>query len=1506
MLYSSIPDARGLYDPALESDSCGVAAIVDIQGRAGHDVVVDAIRALQNLAHRGACGREPATGDGAGITLAVPAALFDAVTDFPLPPPGRYATGLCFLPRDPDDRARARRRIEDLAAAEHLEVLGWRPMPVEPERAGIGVTADGCRPHIDQLFVAAPAVAGVRPGGLDLDRLVYPLRRRAERPGPDAPAVYFPSLSARTIVYKGMLTAEQLARFYPDLRDPRCASAIALVHSRYSTNTFPSWTLAQPFRYSAHNGEINTIRGNRNRMRAREPALRTPRVVGDLTRLFPICSPGGSDSATLDEVLELLHLSGRSLPHAVSMMIPPAWENDSTVDARRRGFHEFHAALLEAWDGPACLPFTDGRVFGAVLDRNGLRPGRWWRTLDDRVVFGSESGVLDLPPDQIVEKGRLEPGRMFLVDTGAGRVVPSDELLAGLARTHPYRHWLRAGQVALADLPRPDTRPGPCTATPQAHRLFGYTREDLDVLLAPMAGTGREPLGSMGNDTPPAVLSPRPRLLYDYVTEMFAQVTNPPLDSIRERIVTTTAVAVGPEDNLLACSPDSCRRLLLPGPVLTADELDTVRTLTADGPHPALATRVLPTHFSADGPSGETLAAGLAALCRAADTAVDSGFGLLVVTDRGAGPDAVPIPSLLAVSAVHHHLIRTGRRTRVGLLVETGDAREVHHVAALLGFGASAVCPYLAFDTVRALAAAAGDDPDTAAANYRHALVAGVLEVMSKMGISVLGSYVGAQTFEAVGLGRDVIDAYLPGTASRIGGASLSDLADDARARHSAAYGESDSGTQELDSGGVYRYRRDGEPHLFTPETVFLLQHATRSGRADIFARYSDEVDRLAAAGGALRGLLGFRTGVHPPIPVEQVEPVERILTRFATGAMSYGSISAEAHTALAVAMNRIGGRSNSGEGGEDSDRLGDPLRRSAVKQIASGRFGVTAEYLADATDLQIKMAQGAKPGEGGQLPGGKVYPWIARTRHSTPGVGLISPPPHHDIYSIEDLAQLIHDLRCANPRARIHVKLVSGVGVGIVAAGVAKGHADVVLISGQDGGTGAALLTALAHSGTPWEIGLAETQQTLVLGGLRDRITVQCDGGLRTGRDVLVAALLGAEEYGFATAPLVVLGCILMRVCHLDTCPVGIATQNPELREKFTGRAEYVEQFFRFVAEDVRRRLAELGLCSLDDAIGRVDLLEPAAALAHWRAAGLDLSPLFVPPVDASGGPPQRRRTRPAAPPAGETLDDRLISAAADALTGSRPVRIEARVRNTDRTVGTRLGAEITARHGRAGLPDDTVRVELRGSAGQSLGAFLPPGVTITVTGDANDYVAKGLSGGRVVVRPDPTAHFAAHTQIIAGNTLLYGATSGEVFLRGRVGERFAVRNSGADAVCEGAGDHACEYMTGGRVVILGATGRNLAAGMSGGLAHVLDLDPVRVNRDSVHLTAVEPGDLEPLRKLLAAHRDRTGSPIAAALLVHWPCAAARFTTILPVDYARVRAAEQRSEPATAGAGGG
>ncbi|MEE2033809.1 glutamate synthase large subunit [Rhodococcus chondri] len=1509
MQYTGLPGPYGLYDPARESDACGVAAVVDLRGRARHDIVTDALAALRHLTHRGAAGRDSDSGDGAGITLGVPWPLYDAVVGFPLPPAGHYATGLCFLPRGDAARTAARCRVEALAADEQLEILGWRELPVEPERAGVGECAELCRPHIAQLFVAGPAVAGVRPAGPVLDRLVYPLRRRAEhpaaRPGIE---VYFPSLSARTVVYKGMLTAEQLPRFYPDLRDPRCASAIALVHSRYSTNTFPSWILAQPFRYSAHNGEINTIRGNRNRMLARQPRLRTCLLGGDLTRLFPICTPGLSDSATVDEVLELLHLAGRSLPHAVTMMLPPAWENDPAIDPRRRAFHRYHAALLEPWDGPACLPFTDGRVFGAVLDRNGLRPGRWWRTREDRVIFASETGVLDLPPDQVAEKGRLEPGRMFLVDTGHGRIVPSGEILDELAGARPYARWLDAEQICL-DGARLDDLSAPGTATPRTHRLFGYTEEDLEVILTPMAVSGREPLGSMGSDIPPAVLSPRPRLLYDFVTEMFAQVTNPPLDSIRERLVTTMSHVLGPEANLLAESADACRRPVLHEPVLSPAELVALRDTLARRPRPGLGVTVLPALFAAEGNAGNALADALAALCRAADSAVDAGSGLLIVTDRGAEPGSVPVPSLLAVSALHHHLIGTGRRARTSLIVESGDAREVHHVSALLGFGASAVCPYVAFDTVVALAAEhrlGTTTPVDAVRHYRQALTDGVLEVMAKMGISTLESYIGAQTFDAVGLGADVVDAYLPGTASRIGGVSLDSLARETRSRHRDAFTADPGAPPVLDSGGIYRYRRDAEPHLFTPETVFLLQHATRTARAEVFGRYSAEVDRLAEAGGMLRGLLRVRTGRQQPLPLDDVEPAERIVTRFATGAMSYGSISAEAHEALAVAMNRLGGRSNSGEGGEDRARRGDPLRRSAVKQIASGRFGVTADYLADATDIQIKMAQGAKPGEGGQLPGSKVYPWIARTRCSTPGVGLISPPPHHDIYSIEDLAQLIYDLRCANSHARIHVKLVSGVGVGTVAAGVAKAHADVVLISGHDGGTGAALLTALRHSGLPWEIGLAETQQTLVLNGLRDRITVQCDGGLRTGRDVLIAALLGAEEFGFATAPLVVLGCILMRVCHLDTCPVGVATQNPELRAKFTGRAAHVEQYFRFVAEDVRRRLAALGLSSLDDAIGRADLLDADPAIVHWRARGLDLSPLFVAAVDATGRPPQRRRTRPPVPPPAGTLDDRLLDAAADALAHRRSVRIESAVGNVDRTVGTRLGAAVTARYGADGLPENTIDVCLRGSAGQSLGAFLPPGVTLTVVGDANDYVGKGLSGGVIAVRPDAAARFAAHTQVIAGNTILYGATAGRLFLRGRVGERFAVRNSGAHAVCEGTGDHACEYMTGGRVVILGSTGRNVAAGMSGGLAHVLDLDSARVNTASVHLHEIEPGDLEPLRALLAQHRDRTGSPVAAALLVHWPCAARRFTTIVPIDYHRIRTAARRGEPAVAGAGGG
>ncbi|WP_435278477.1 glutamate synthase large subunit [Rhodococcus yananensis] len=1474
------PAACGLYDPAREVDSCGVAGIVDVHGRRSHRVVADALAALRALAHRTASGREPDSGDGAGITVTVPWELNRETVALDLPAPRHYATGLCFLPRDTARRDTARRIVESLAAAEGLDVLGWRDVPVDPHGAHLGDTAERSRPHIAQLFVA-PTVAhpsGHDPG-IDLDRAVHPLRRRAEHEcAVHGVPVYFPSLSARTIVYKGMLTVGQLPLFYPDLRDPRCVSAIALVHGRYSTNTFPAWPLAQPFRYCAHNGEINTIRGNRARMRARQPHLHAAFLRGPVHDI-PICSPHMSDSASLDETLELLHLAGRTLPHAAVMMMPPAWENDPRTAGQRRAFHDFHAGLLEPWDGPACLAFTDGAVFGAVGDRNGLRPGRWWHTRDDTVIFAGEAGVLPTEPSDVIAKGRLEPGRPFVVETGpgtAGRIVPPDELLDTLAAEHPYRCWLDRGRIPFVT-GRPDPEPCGERADPRARWLYGYTAEDLDETLATMATTGREPVGSMGSDIPPAMSSPRPRLLFDHVTAMFAQVTNPPLDAIRERVVTAQRHLTGPEGDLLAATPRSARRLSLDTPIPTAADLEALRHLGAR--HPALRATQVSATFPPDGTAAAALTGALTRLRHEAERAVDSGHGILIVTDQARDGTAVPIPSLLALATVHRHLAATGRRTRVALVVDSGDAREVHHVAALLGFGADAVCPSVAYGVVATLAddGRLGDvSAATAVRNYRTALIDGVIEVMAKCGVSTISSYIGAGTFDVIGLDPDVL-----GVDAAIGGTTVADVAEQARERYRMAHSPR-ADTAAPPSGGIHRYRRDGEPHLFTPEAVFLLQHATRTGRAEVYARYCAEIDGRSADGGTLRGLLRFHRAADP-IDVVDVEPVESIVTRFATGAMSYGSISAEAHETLAVAMNRLGGRSNSGEGGEDVARLGDPLRRSAVKQVASGRFGVTAAYLADATDLQIKVAQGAKPGEGGQLPAEKVYPWIARTRCSTPGVGLISPPPHHDIYSIEDLAQLIHDLRCANPAARVHVKLVSGLGVGTIAAGVVKADADVILISGHDGGTGAALLTALHHSGLPWEIGLAETQQTLVLGGLRDRVTVQCDGGLRTGRDVVIAALLGAEEFGFATAPLVVLGCILMRVCHLDTCPVGIATQNEDLRAAFAGRAEHVESFFRFVAEDVRARLAGLGLRSIDDAVGRVDLLDPRGA--GIRSAGVDLAPLLEVPRDVSGAAPHRRCLRRRARADASALDGRLLSAARSALDDGHTVRIDDVVHNTDRAVGTRVGAAVTVRRGAPGLPPDTVRIHLRGSAGQSLGAFLPRGVTVVVVGDANDYVAKGLSGGCVVVRPDPAAPFAAHTQVIAGNTVLYGATAGELYLRGRVGERFAVRNSGASAVCEGTGDHACEYMTGGRVVIAGPTGRNLAAGMSGGVVHVLDLDPECVNTGSVRMRAVDARDMQPLRVLLERHRERTGSPVAAAALRDWPCSAARFSTVTAVD---------------------
>jgi glutamate synthase (NADPH/NADH) large chain len=1492
-IFSALPGPQGLYDPNAERDACGVAMVADIKGRRSHGIVVDALTALANLEHRGAAGAEPTSGDGAGILLQVPDALLRDVCGFTLPKAGEYAAGVAFLPADADERAKAVGLIERIAAEESLEVLGWREVPVDPDAADVGPTARSVMPHFAMLVVAGLADAdGNRPSDVDLDRLTFCLRKRSER---DTVAAgvgsYFPSLSARTLVYKGMLTTGQLPAFFPDLVDQRLTSAIVLVHSRFSTNTFPSWPLAHPFRYVAHNGEINTIRGNRNRMRARESLLASDIIPGDLARLFPIVDGEGSDSASLDEVLELLHLGGRSLPHAVLMMIPEAWENHATMDPKRRAFYQFHASLMEPWDGPACVTFTDGTLVGAVLDRNGLRPARWWRTDDDRVVLASETGVLDLPPHRVVAKGRLQPGRMFLVDTEAGRIVDDDEVKARLSEKLPYDEWLHAGLLELADLPDREHVVQSHESVVRRQLTFGYTEEELRVLLAPMAENGAEPIGSMGSDTPIAVLSQRSRLLYDYFTQNFAQVTNPPLDAIREEIVTSVSRVMGPEQNLLDPGPASCRHIGLPYPVIDNDELAKLIHVNDDGDLPGFACTVLSGLYEVDG-GGPALAAAIERVRRQASEAIAAGARTLVLSDRDSDHRMAPIPSLLLVSAVHHHLVRTKERLRVALVVETGDCREVHHVALLLGYGAAAVNPYLAFETIEDLInqnALGSIEPRVAIRRYVSALVKGVLKIMSKMGISTVGAYTAAQVFEAVGIATPLLAEYFTGTSSKLGGVGLDELAAEVAVRHHRAYPDNpaDRSHRRLEVGGEYAYRREGELHLFTPETVFLLQHATKTRRTEVYKRYTEEVERLVREGGGLRGLFKFASD-RTPVPLAEVEPVESILKRFNTGAMSYGSISAEAHETLAIAMNRIGGRSNTGEGGEDPERLYDPERRSAIKQVASGRFGVTSEYLVHADDIQIKMAQGAKPGEGGQLPAHKVYPWIARTRHSTPGVGLISPPPHHDIYSIEDLAQLIHDLKNANEQARIHVKLVSELGVGTVATGVAKAHADVVLISGHDGGTGASPLNSLKHAGTPWEIGLAETQQTLMLNGLRDRITVQVDGAMKTGRDVVVAALLGAEEYGFATAPLVVAGCVMMRVCHLDTCPVGVATQNPVLRKRYTGKPEFVEQFFRFVAEEVREILAELGFHTLDEAIGHAELLDTDEAVEHWKGKGLDLSPVFEVPAQTRYGS-ARRRLRGQDHGLEHALDRTLIQLAEAALEDAHPVRLELPVRNVNRTVGTLLGSEVTRRYGGDGLPEDTIHVTLSGSAGQSLGAFLPQGVTLELVGDANDYVGKGLSGGRIVVRPHEDAPFAAEQQVIAGNVIGYGATGGEIFLRGRVGERFCVRNSGMVAVSEGVGDHAFEYMTGGRAVVLGPTGRNLAAGMSGGIGYVLELDPMLVNTDMVELQRPSADDLRWLKETVERHHKLTGSAVAASLLGDWPRRSAGFTKVMPSDYQRV-----------------
>ncbi|MEB3367083.1 glutamate synthase large subunit [Saccharopolyspora mangrovi] len=1492
MVFSAIPAAQGLYDPAAEQDSCGVAMVADIRGRRSHGIVADALTALANLEHRGAAGAEPTSGDGAGILLQLPDELLRATAGVTLPEPAengesRYAAGMGFLPADAEQREQVVALVARIAAEENLTVLGWRDVPTTPDDAEVGTTARGCMPHFSTLMVAGNGGES----GLELDRLAFCLRKRAEREAAQQGIeLYFPSLSARTFVYKGMLTTAQLPAFFPDLSDERLASAIALVHSRFSTNTFPSWPLAHPFRYVAHNGEINTIRGNRNRMRAREALLASDLIPGELSRVYPICADDASDSASFDEVLELLHLGGRSLPHAVLMMIPEAWENHAEMDPKRKAFYQFHASLMEPWDGPACVTFTDGTLVGAVLDRNGLRPARWWQTSDGRVVLASEAGVLGVEPSEVVAKGRLQPGRMFLIDTERGQIVDDEEFKSELASEHAYGEWLHAGLLNLDELADREHVVSTHESVVRRQLSFGYTEEELALLLAPMATSGGEPLGSMGSDTPPAPLSQRSRMLYDYFVQQFAQVTNPPLDAIREEIVTSVSRIMGPEQNLLTPSAASCRHIVLPNPVIDNDELAKLIHINDDGDLPGFSSAVISGLYEVDG-GGQALADAIERVRREASEAIASGARVLVLSDRDSDHKRAPIPSLLLVSAVHQYLIQTKERLRVALVVESGDAREVHHVAALLGYGAAAVNPYLAFEAIEDMISTgqiSGVRPKIAIRNYVQALVKGVLKVMSKMGISTVGAYTAAQVFEAVGLSQEVVEDYFLGTNSKLGGVGLDELAEEVAQRHRRAYPDNPTERvhRKLEVGGDYSYRREGELHLFTPETVFLLQHSTKTGQYGKFREYTAECDRLSAEGGTLRGLFEFDSG-RDPIDIDEVEPTSEIMKRFSTGAMSYGAISAEAHEVLAIAMNRIGGKSNSGEGGEDVDRLYDPERRSAVKQVASGRFGVTSEYLVNASDIQIKMAQGAKPGEGGQLPAHKVYPWIAKTRHSTPGVGLISPPPHHDIYSIEDLAQLIHDLKNANEQARVHVKLVSEVGVGTVAAGVSKAHADVVLISGHDGGTGAAPLTSLKHAGTPWEVGLAETQQTLLLNGLRDRITVQCDGGFKTGRDVVVAALLGAEEYGFATAPLVVEGCIMMRVCHLDTCPVGVATQNPELRKRFTGQVEHVVNFFEFVAQEVREYLAQLGFRTLDEAIGQVSALKRDKAVQHWKSRGLDLEPVFTEPRTPYS--PVRRRVREQDHGLDKALDRTLIQLAEAALEDARPVKLQLPVRNVNRTVGTLLGAEVSRRFGGDGLPDDTIHVELEGSAGQSLGAFLPSGVTLDMIGDANDYVGKGLSGGRIVVRPHPDSSFRAEDQVIAGNVIGYGATSGEIYLRGKVGERFAVRNSGAQLVCEGVGDHAFEYMTGGRAIVLGGTGRNVGAGMSGGIAYVLDLDPVRVNTTMVDLKPLSTKELKWLHEVVQTHHELTGSAVAASLLGDWPRRSAAFIKVMPRDFQRV-----------------
>jgi len=1512
---SGLPRQQGLYDPAAEHDACGVNFVVNLRGIKSHEIVQTGLGALCKLEHRGAVGADPKSGDGAGLLTQLPDTFLRSVVDFDLPEAGSYAAGIGFLPQDADAAAKGQADIERICAEESVTVLGWRDVPVDPNILG-GASARTL-PRFRQMFVTAAGPDGELLSDLALERKCYIVRKRIEHdvslpagPGEINEAmggaseahdgVYFASLSSRTMVYKGMLTTPQLGAFYPDLADPKFESAIALVHSRFSTNTFPSWPLAHPYRYVAHNGEINTVKGNANWMRAREALLASDHFGEDIEKLFPICTPGGSDTANFDEALELLHLGGYSLPEAVLMMIPEPWEKHETMPDEIRDYYRYHASMVEPWDGPASIAFTDGTVMGAVLDRNGLRPSRYWVTDDDMVIMASEVGVVDVPPSKIIEKGRLQPGRMFLIDTRQGRIVRDDEIKAGLASSAPYGEWLASHQATLNDLPAASARTDE-ESVRRRQQVYGYTHEELKLLVAPMAKKAKEAIGSMGTDTPVAVLSKRPRMLFDYFQQLFAQVTNPPLDAIREEIITATLSWIGPEGNLLERTPQSCGQIVVDHPVLTTAELGQIAALN-DGPNDAgFKSAVISTLYRpGDGAGG--MRSTLDRVRSAVDTAIQDGANIVLLSDRGTDADNVGVPIAMVTGAVHHHLVNTKARTRVGLVVETAEAREVHHMAVLLGYGANAVNPYLVFESLDELLAEqlyglpADLTPEQAHTNYVKACDVGLLKVMSKMGISTVKSYIGAQIFEAIGIGEEIVSECFTGTTSRIGGVSFEQVAEAVSARHALAYPAEPSqrAHRDLEVGGEYQWRREGEYHLFNPETVFRLQHATREGKYEIFKQYTQAVDDASQNLATLRGLFRFKTEDVTPIPISEVESAESIVKRFATGAMSYGSISAEAHETLAIAMNRIGGKSNTGEGGEAAHRYvpdanGDS-RRSSIKQAASGRFGVTSEYLVQSEDIQIKMAQGAKPGEGGQLPGHKVWPWIAEVRHSTPAVELISPPPHHDIYSIEDLAQLIHDLKNANPKARIHVKLVSEFGVGTVAAGVSKAHADVVLISGHDGGTGASPLTSVKHAGTPWELGLAETQQTLLLNDLRDRIVVQVDGQLKTGRDVMIAALLGGEEFGFATAPLVVMGCVMMRVCHLDTCPVGVATQNKELRNKFTGRAEHVVNFMMFIAEEVREILASLGLRSIEEAVGRAELLDTSQATDHWQASGLDLQPiLYVPELDESAA---RSCITTQDHGLEKALDVTIIEQAQPAILQGDAVSISLPITNVNRTVGTMTGFEVTTRYGAQGLPEDTISVELTGSAGNSLGAFVPKGITLDLTGDANDYVGKGLSGGKIIVQAPADAAYEPEDNVIAGNVCLYGAAGGAAYFQGHVGERFCVRNSGAVAVAEGIGDHGCEYMTGGRVVILGSAGRNFGAGMSGGTAFVYDSNdtfPGRVNREMVDVERPTEEEFATIKADIEQHVAYTNSSRGKRLLADWETARTKFRKVIPRQYRRV-----------------